>query len=254
MKLPQIRHPLTFVVSGVFLALAMTSVVACTTVNVDKGLTDAATTVSSPSDAATSAPAPTDATTSTTNPAAQATETPTSTPESTETQTPEPTSTPKPTETQTPEPTSTETPADVTLADGTWTIKMVTSRGNSFYPTIAVNFKQYPDGTPSGELEGTPYTYSSGGTTLITQVTDGTVDSLGNVELDFTVHEGTAFRASFTFTGKAGPSTRPIRNQISGDPTPEANSGFERCTDGCGYEATFPDGSTETGFFTMSSQ
>ena len=118
---------------------------------------------------------------------------------------------------------------------------MVTSRGNSFYPNLAVNFTQ-TDGT----LSGGPYNYTSGGTALITQVVSGSVDSSGWVRLTFTVKEGNALRATFQFTGRAG-----SRNMISGDPTPDAGSGFEPCTDGCGYQATLEGGSTEVGFFTM---
>jgi hypothetical protein len=127
---------------------------------------------------------------------------------------------------------------------------MVTSRGNSFYPNLAVNFSQN-----GGVITGNgPYTYSSGGTTLVTEVLNGTVDDSGNVTLNFTVKEGTYLRATFKFTGKAGSSPPSVRNMISGDPQPDAGSGFEPCTSGCGYQADLEGGGTETGFFTMSNQ
>ncbi len=70
------------------------------------------------------------------------------------------------------------------------------------------------------------YTYSSGGTTLITEVLDGTVDNVGNVIVDFSVKEGTSQRATFKLNGKASSFPPAISNEISGDPLPEANSGF----------------------------
>lgn len=207
------------------------------------------------------------------------------------TTTPAPTVTPVPTVTPAPTPASatTQTPAPgtpVALAQGTWSVKMVTSRGNPFYSNLEVNFSQ-----DKGTLVGNgPYTYGSGGTTLITEVTSGMVDEFGNVELIFTVKEGTSLRATFRLTGKAHPSTPDITptlnptptpvpvptptpnltpgltatptptaaptpstsNKISGDPLPEGNSGFEPCSGACGYEAILESGSSETGFFTMS--
>ena len=125
---------------------------------------------------------------------------------------------------------------------------MVRSRGSSFYPNLEVNFTQ------NGSLiSGSgPHTYSSGGTTLFTEILGGTVDSFGNVVLRFTVKEGTSLRATYRFTGKAGSSPTIARNKISGDLIPDSGTGFEPCTDSCGYEAILEGGNTETGFFTMS--
>jgi hypothetical protein len=137
---------------------------------------------------------------------------------------------------------------------------MVTSRGNSFYPRLEVNFLQ-----SGGLLQGNgKHTYSSGGTTLQTWVSDptpafrlpdSTVDGSGNVTLIFNVYEGTSLRAKFTFTGKAGAAPPELRNKISGDPDPTASgeTAFQPCTPGCGYVAELASGGTETGFFTMRS-
>ena len=178
----------------------------------------------------------------------QTTSAPTATP--TQTSTPAPTATPTQTPTPAPTATPTQTPTatPVALAQGTWSIKMVTSRGNAFYPNLEVNFSQN-----GGVLSGTgPYSYSSGGTTLLTEVLSGTVDGSGNVILNLTVREGTSLRATFRFTGKAGSSSRSTRDKISGDPEPDAGAGFEACNGACGYEAILEGGDTETGFFTMS--
>ncbi len=125
---------------------------------------------------------------------------------------------------------------------------MVRSRGSSFYPNLEVNFTQ--DG--SLIIANGPHTYSSGGTTLLTEILSGTVDSLGNVVLNFTVKEGTSLRATYRFNGKSGSSPPITRNKISGDPLPDSGTGFEPCTGSCGYEAILEGGNTETGFFTMS--
>ena len=178
--------------------------------------------------------------------------TPTPTATATPTVTPTVTTiTPTPTpNTLLPTPTPTPTATPVALAQGNWSMKMVTSRGDSFYPNLEVNFSQ-----KGGVLSGTgPYTYSSGGTTLLTEVLSGTVDSTGNVILNFTVKEGTSLRATFRFTGKAGSVPPSTRNKISGDPVPDAGSGFEPCAGACGYEAILEGGDTEIGFFTMSNQ
>jgi hypothetical protein len=180
-----------------------------------------------------------------------------------------PVSTPTPTAARTPAPIATPTTAPtatptaatpVTLASGTWAIKMVTSRGSAFYPNLAVNFAQ-----TGGLLRGSAkYTYSSGGTTLQTWVSDptptsklpdSTVDGSGNVILIFNVYEGTSLRAKFTFTGKAGSAPPQIRDRISGDPDPSASglTGFQPCTPGCGYVAELESGAREIGFFTMRS-
>ena len=196
------------------------------------------------------------------------TQTPTSAPTATPTQTPTPAPTATPTQTPTPAPTATPTHAPtatptqaptampiqtptatpIPLAQGTWSIKMVTSRGDAFYPNLEVNFSQN-----GGVLSGTgPYSYSSGGTTLRTEVLSGTVDGSGNVILNLTVREGTSLRATFKFTGKAGSSPPSTRDKISGDPEPGAGAGFEPCTGTYGYEAILEGGDTATGFFTMS--
>ena len=186
-------------------------------------------------------------------PTPTATATPTVTPTITSTITPTPTPNtllPTPTPTPTATPTQAPTATPVALAQGNWSMKMVTSRGDSFYPNLEVNFSQ-----KGGVLSGTgPHTYSSGGTTLLTEVLSGTVDGTGNVILTFTVKEGTSLRATFRFTGKAGSVPPSTRNKISGDPVPDAGSGFEPCAGACGYEAILEGGDTETGFFTMSNQ
>ena len=293
------RRPAPFV-SVVLLMLAVVSVIACSSPQTAAPIptqTPAPTVTPVP----TSTPAPTVTPIPTPTPPPSPTPTPTVAPTSTATPAPTPTVVPTPSATPAPTPTTfpTATPVPstpVSLADGTWSIKMIASRGNPFYSNLEVNFSQN-----GGKLTGNgPYTYSSGGTTLITEVLSDTVDGSGNVVLDFTVKEGTSLRATFKFTGKADPTvptatptltptptsmpvptptpnltpgptatptpapaptptpvptsapTPPTSDKISGDPLPEANSGFVPCTVTCGYEAILEGGGTETGFFTMS--